>query len=310
MIKQKLTVLEQIEYMKNKKNIKFDNFTEQDAMLFLFNKNYFFKIKSYAKLFEKFNNVEDSKKYKDLQFEILVELSKLDCYLRRNLFSMTLAIEHALKIELLNSIARDPLEDGYIIMKNFFNKYPNKKKSLKNIIKQDNYSSEIIKRHYKNFAIWNYVEVIDFGTFELLYGYYYKNKPIYNKSEIINYLWNIRKVRNACAHNNCLLVSLNRTSKNNKHYSYIINEIDFSQAEKKILKSFLFKDLIIVFIVFFEVVKSSESKKNHMGDLKELLEVRAIKNKNMFNENKNDERKLIDAYRALKKIVDYYYNLV
>lgn len=320
-MKQKLSIPEQIKYMEKINNINFDNYSKEKAQLFLFNNNYFFKLKSYAKLFEKINtteNNEDKKKYKDLHFESLIELSKLDYYLRRIFFNMTLAIEHSLKIELLNNITRDPTEDGYTFIRNFFNKYPQKERSLTNMLSQDNYSSEIIKKNITNIAVWNYVEVIDFGTFELLYEFYYENKKIYEKSILIDYLWSVRKVRNACAHNNCLLVSLNKAAKikneredtknfkNNRFLSFLSKKISLTKGEKNLLNSFLLKDLLIVVIVFEEVVKSNEVKKHQIEDLLNLLNSRFIKNKSMFNIKKPDDKKLIESYRVFKKIIDFY----
>lgn len=58
MRKRKLSIDEQIDYMKNKSGIKFNIVSEQEAKEFLKNNNYYFKIKSYAKNYEKYTMVK------------------------------------------------------------------------------------------------------------------------------------------------------------------------------------------------------------------------------------------------------------
>lgn len=77
--KQKLTVEGQVQDMKEK-DIKFEICSEEDAKKFLQYNNYYFKIKSYAR---NYNMNSQTKKYFNLDFAYLVELSKLDMYIRK-----------------------------------------------------------------------------------------------------------------------------------------------------------------------------------------------------------------------------------
>ena len=74
----KCSVSQQIINLKSK-NIKFNIINEQSAIQYLTHHTYYFKLKSFAKSFE-YNEVKNV--YINLDFAYLVELSKLDMYLR------------------------------------------------------------------------------------------------------------------------------------------------------------------------------------------------------------------------------------
>lgn len=78
-----LDINSQIEYMKNVNGIKFDIATEDQARDFLMQSNYFFKLKSFAKNYDKYNSGENKDKYINLDFAYLQELSRLDMLLRK-----------------------------------------------------------------------------------------------------------------------------------------------------------------------------------------------------------------------------------
>ena len=89
----KLTIEDQVAYMKNK-GITFDHCSEKDAVRFLQESTYFFKVKAFDK-----NYIAHPKTghYYNLDFSYLMELSTLDMRLRRLILHATLDIEHFLK---------------------------------------------------------------------------------------------------------------------------------------------------------------------------------------------------------------------
>ena len=95
--KQKLTVEGQVQDMKEK-DIKFEICSEEDAKKFLQYNNYYFKLKSYAR---NYNMNSQTKKYFNLDFAYLVELSKLDMYIRKIILELSLDVEHYLKVRLM-----------------------------------------------------------------------------------------------------------------------------------------------------------------------------------------------------------------
>lgn len=115
-IKEKMSVQEQIDYMKNK-GMEFKLFSEDNAKDFLTHSNYFFKVKFFAKNYQKIDN-----KYVDLDFIYLKELALMDTLLRNIVLELSLIIEHILKVNFINDITKNSSEDGYTIIKNFLDK--------------------------------------------------------------------------------------------------------------------------------------------------------------------------------------------
>ena len=72
-------------------------------------------------------------------------------------------------------------------------------------------ATDLIQKKRQNnddcYALWEIVEVISFGEFIELYQLYYSLYPSKN-NDFSSYLWSIKFLRNAAAHNNCLLNSL------------------------------------------------------------------------------------------------------
>jgi hypothetical protein len=101
MSKTKLSIRDQIIHMKDLKGVNFSIINETDAEKFLMENNYYFKLKSYAKNYDKYVSGKSAGKYINLEFAYLKELSTLDMYLRKFIIKMTLDIEHFLKIQLV-----------------------------------------------------------------------------------------------------------------------------------------------------------------------------------------------------------------
>ena len=202
MRKAKLSLDEQIRHMKDQKGIKFNIISEEEARSILANNNYYFRIKSYAKNYTNYNGA-----YVNLEFAYLYELSVLDMHLRKVLLRMTLDTEHFLKAQLMRDFTNNKNEDGYQIIDEFWRFYP---KIHENTIKPKNgsFCRDLIDKYKDDFALWNVIEVLPFGDFIMLYDLYYKNYP--SPDCMTDYLWSARVLRNATAHNNCLLNSLKR----------------------------------------------------------------------------------------------------
>jgi len=115
-----MSVDEQVTYLKDVKGVTFNLVSEDYAKGFLENKNYFFKVKAFAKNYSKKNASDESKGvYINLDFGHLVELSKLDKCLRDLVLSLTLDIEHYLKVR-INSAAMRCSIDPYGITEDYY----------------------------------------------------------------------------------------------------------------------------------------------------------------------------------------------
>lgn len=112
---------EQMDYLKRVKGVTFDLVDERRATCFLEDKNYFFKLKAFAKNYDK-RIAQGCLKgsYIGLDFGHLVELSKLNKVVRDLTLALTLDIEHYLKTR-VNRAAMDAHCDRYDIAEEFLN---------------------------------------------------------------------------------------------------------------------------------------------------------------------------------------------
>lgn len=115
-------------------------------------------------------------------------------------------------------------------------------------------------------------------------------------------------LRNAAAHNSCLINSLKKPYSNkikiNKEVNTFISKIKgiTPDSRKKKMSNPIVHDFIVTLYTFDKIVTSEQIKKHSMEELKELIEVRFIRNKNYFE--KNDLIK--SYYKFIKIIVDYF----
>lgn len=312
-LRAKYTVQEQIMNFKNK-NIKFNISDEEFATQYLSHNTYYFKLKSFAKSFE-YN--ESKKQYINLDFAYLVELSKLDMYLREYIIKLSLDTEHFLKVKFMYDLTNNDLEDGYNIVSIFFKKYPYISNSIE-IKKNDSACADLIHKYTNNWAAWNIIEVISFGDFVKLFQLYYELYPDKNASTIVNLLWPLKFIRNASAHNNCLLNTLRKpyvhthlfnNKKNviepNKELVSLLTKVPniSKSSRKKKLANPIIHDFIASLFLFNEVCSSQALKEKQFLNLKNLIDDRFCKHKEYFiNDNVFSSN-----YEFVKKIVDYLY---
>ena len=306
MQKSKLSIDDQISYMKNTNGLLFNIIDEEKAKSFLLNNNYYFKFKSYAKNYDKYKSGPKKGKYINLEFAFLQELSTIDMHLRKFIIKITLDIEHFLKIKLLRDFSENDQEDGYELIKELFKKYP---EIEKNIDYKSKYSvcSDLILKYKDNFAIWNIVEVLSFGDFIKLYELYYEK---YNSvGSMKNYLWSVKFLRNAAAHNNCLINSLKNPYtvriRGNKEVNTLVSKIEgiSPDVRKKKMDNPVIHDFVVTLFLFNNIVTSHQIKKYIMNELKELFDSRFIRNKIYFEKNQI----ICSYYRFGKIIVDYFH---
>ena len=145
--KMKLTVEEQIQDMIDK-NIQFELCSVEDAKKFLKYNNYYFKLKSYAR---NYNINVQTKKYYNLDFAYLVELSKLDMYIRKIILELCLDVEHYLKVRLMNDLSNNSEEDGYNIVKIFLEFHPNAEADIQSKADKYSFCSDLAEKHLNEY---------------------------------------------------------------------------------------------------------------------------------------------------------------
>ena len=319
-LKPMLHINEMVDHLKLK-NIKFERISEKDAENYLKNNNNYYNLTSYKNNFEKyFVDGIFIDKYIDLDFSYLKDLSIIDHRLRLILFKMIIDIEHYLKIKILNTIESIDEEDGYRIVnryleQDFYNvKFP--KKVHNSIFKKvgSEYYQKIFSKYdldkdkkLENIPIWEFLEIITFGELVNFYDFYTNEYKLKDENKDVYILRDIVKLRNAVAHNNCILSEL--YMKKNKYppsYKIIqfLNNCDIGKdTRSKKLSNSRIRQITYTLYMFNEIVTSDGIKNNVKKDINELFFDRIIKHKEYYNNNEL----LKSIYCYFQKIIENNY---
>lgn len=308
--KEKLTIPEQILYMQEHCGIGFQICEAEDAEKFLNESTYFFKVKAFAKDYpkDKFTG-----KYYNLDFAYLRELSLLDAYLRKDIISIAVDVEHFLKTSLIRDLSGNPSEDGYSIMAAFFQKYPHVHEEIERKAKNSYCHDLVNKMESEGYAVWNAVEVLSFGQLSNLYRLYSIRNDGWNQ-KICNLLFPAKSIRNAAAHNNCLLNSLLhpysapqsplRITKQIDSYVSRIPELKKSKSRKTKLSNPVIHDFIALLFLFDKVCTSERTKFYTYKHLYKHFHGTFIRNAAYFEDNAT----ILSTYEFVVKVVDFFYN--
>lgn len=289
--KPKFNIKEQIQYLKDK-GITFKHYSEQDAEYFLRNSNYFFKLKVFAKNYDKDKN----NKYFNLDFAYLRELSILDTLLRTLILELCLTCEHLLKTQINAHCSENTQENGYDIVNKFLEEDKNKPLSLKKYeegYKPNIYQRNLIEKYYikeentyrSKFALWNFIEVLTFAEFVRFYDFYAENNKDFKK----HFINEINKIRNATAHNFCILHDLSSTPINSlnraRQLATRIREMKIFNKNNKItyLNNPLFHDCTCLLFLIKDLCPPSMFRAIQRKIFKFIT--RARKHKDYFEKN-------------------------
>lgn len=170
--KPKLSVDRQIAHLADE-GVKFEITSREEARVFLTERTYFHKLKSYCDNYIK----DEAGRYINLDFAYLIDLSTIDMYLRRFINTLTLNVEHILKTKLLADFNESPF-DGYDIVNSFLNDDKGKKarEYIKNIIRSKdttNYCPEL-PSDINDLPIWKFIEIVQFGHLHVFCNHFYE----------------------------------------------------------------------------------------------------------------------------------------
>ena len=299
----KLSIPAQIKDMKEA-GITFDIFSENEAARYLDLQTYYFRVKSYAKNYEKYLTTDKQGQYINLDFAYLVDLSEIDSLLRELVLKMTLTLEHYLKVKLLSDFNASH-EDGYDIIIELFNMQPELKTKIEEEKVNTSTSNELITKYKDNWAIWNIVEVISLGSLSELYNLFYSRNNIKHPYTVM--LHPIRMIRNAAAHDNCLINRLRPPYSRNITPSYDLRVELMQEAgiSKKAIDNKLFHPLIHDFstlmYVFSRIVPESSHNRIY-SEIDYLFNTRMILNKDYYSKN----NVIKSSYEILSQVISYY----
>ena len=290
-----------IEHMKSK-NITFNLITEDEALHFIQEHNYYFKVAAYRKNYNKYPCGAKANKYINLDFAYLKELSIIDMYLRYLILELCLDIEHSLKIALLNDIENNPDEDGYKIVQEFSKTNDCLKKIGMHL--KTSYAKDLIQKYNNNYPVWVLCELISFGDLCKLCNCYNKLYPNRLKFKPA-LLFPVRDIRNASAHSNCLIHNLRADNvMPNNEISNIVASISTSSKTMrlKMLHNKPVHDFIALIYMYKQIVKSEDTKIRQFKKINILFNWTIKRKCNYFSNNPA----LCNSYNFTKEFIDKY----
>lgn len=298
------------------KGIQFNIEDKEFAVEYLKNNTYYFKLKAYEKLYNKYSTGENEGKYINLEFAYLRDLATIDSLLRKRILSLAIDIEHYLKVKLLTDFNISP-EDGYEIISDLISYNKEHYRSEIETKLKGRTCSDLVEKYKDDFAIWNFVEIIGFKDFSDLYALFYTRncdlfcrdrKPDKFKGEYYYFINPVRLLRNAAAHNNCLLIGLNKSPNTDFNFEHKIAQFLSKKGIKNTsLNKQLSKPVIhdfCVMLYLYSLIAPKTAQKHTFGELKELFEGRFVKNKTYYTNNSL----IVSAYEFMLKVINIFYN--
>lgn len=319
--KPKKTSADLVRMLKDEKGITFNYISEKEAAEYLSDRNNYLRTASYRKNYSKHISGENEGKYINLDFSYLTDLSTIDMHLRYLLLKMCIDLEHSLKVSLISEIEQNSNEDGYTVVDGFLAQNPNIKFNIEK--KSDSiFTGELIAKYFDLCTVfdnnnqqsevstkilnadcpaWVLVEIISFGDLIKFYNYYHS---LYPQSYTIdnNILNPIRSLRNACAHNNCLLncLSPQGTTPPHKISNYVkgIPDIGNEERKKKLSCRPLFEIVCLLYV--YNQIVSVQVKRHRLEEFKKLIDERLFRNISYYSSNQT----VLTSLNFLRKVVD------
>ena len=292
------------------KGVKFELISKEDAQKYLKDNNNFFKLVSYRKNFPKYENGDNEGKYINLDFKMLVELSILDMRIRKNMLSIVLDLEHYAKVKLLSEI-ENTSNDGYSIVEEYMDNLKSKGEyeyleSELNKNKKSTYCGELVSKYANEYPVWVFLEVIPFGRLIKFYRFVaekFSNRKMLDESYM---LMDVRELRNACAHNNCIINDLRANTCEYRPSFRVLAEVAKIGISKKVRDNKLSNPRIKQLVTLLHLNKSivtSAGIFNHQKSILGELVGRIEHHIDYFDTNELVQSSL----KFLNKIIDSWY---
>ncbi|NDJ28055.1 MULTISPECIES: Abi family protein [unclassified Campylobacter] len=308
-MKPKLSLDEQIKHMEAK-GIQFNIINQNEAKDILSSRTYYFKLKSYAKIYNK----DNLGRYVDLEFAYMYEISKIDVALRSFILDVALAIEHLAKTLLLNDFNQSN-EDGYSIIERFLDSEEgqNTQKTIESYLNGVNLHSggnyALVQKYHNQMPIWVLIEIISFNNFIKLLTFYQKDtnrKIIQNQNnkdiKLEDRLDSTKWLRNLSAHSNCILIKILDTTTRKYMYKQLsaYRKNFVFKDDTYTLESMMSKSLVVDFLemihLFFKICKSRNMKNNFITNFNDFMQyVRK------YQETLNSNQKLKNFFEFIEK---------
>ena len=214
---------------------------------------------------------------------------------------MILELEHFLKVKLLSDFNMSH-EDGYEIIQELFSMQPELKGKIEEEKSNTSTSNELVTKYKDDWAIWNIVEVLSLGSFAELYALFYSRNNI--KDPYSKLIHPVRMLRNAVAHNNCLINRLRPPYSRGIPTNYSLRS-ELSQHNgfsKKVLDNKLahpaIHDFTALLYLYLQIVPAP-NRAPTICSLNDLFGNRMLRNKAFYQKNTSIE----SSYSFVKKVI-------
>ena len=280
--------------------------------------NQFFKILAYRANYQK-DRVKTKEgirdQYRNLQFAHLKEMYEIDQLLGEHILKMSRDIEQQLKTDLIRSIDEDDKDDGYKLVTAFLEENPNVLQDVSHL-NSSAYCTDLVSKYgYPGHCpIWVFVELITFRQLIALVNKYIGEGNIIKgyDADMEQLLRNVRSIRNAAAHNNCLIHHLmhNGDIPWRKYNPIVIDRIKSYQerpkypinykshgTRRKLQNRFIYDFLCLLFA--YDARMNSSKKMKCFTELQELFNGRMRLHKDWFVGNDV----ITSSYKFIVKIL-------
>lgn len=310
--KPKLSSADLVLHLENK-GVLFNIINKEDAKTYLDQNNNYYKLAAYRKNYSKHPDGLNKGKYINLEFAYLVDLAIIDMRLRYQIVHISLDLEHHTKLHLLRMIDING-EDGYQIVQDYIKSLsPDQRISHDSEIKRSKHSvycEGIVNKYNGAYPIWAYIEIISFGRLIDFYKFCAKRFSDKYMLDVHYNLLSCKKIRNAAAHNNCILNDLASGTAVNNTNSSIAKELSAinglnSNFRKNRMGNVRIQQFVTLLYMHKELVKSSGLRHSECEELHALLE-RMFKHIDYYKDN----NMVLGTFNFLKIVIDNWFNLV
>lgn len=241
---------------------------------------------------------------------MLIDLSIIDMRLRKTMLNIVLDLEHYAKIRILGKV-ENIMKEGYTLVEEYIqelkeeNEYDYLEKELNKNIKGI-YCGNLVKKYKEEYPIWVFIEIISFGRFIKFYKFVANKLQDREMIDEAYLLKNVRELRNACAHNNCILNELNANTTEYKTNYKILNQIAKIGISKKSRSKRMTNpriQQIVTLLYLNKNIVTSEGILNYQIQILQELKRRIEHHSDYYSKNT-----LVQAnFMFLNRIIDSWY---
>lgn len=312
--KPKKSVSQLVLEMKNVRGITFNYVNDSSAIDYLSDVNNYLRTASYRKNYQKYQRGTNQGKYINLDFSYLTEMSVIDMHYRFLIQKMCSDIEHSICVQLIKDIENDTRTDGYDLVQQFLTQNKTEVKKIQGTIASP-HTGDLLRKYFtiqtkkngqheivgfNDCPVWVLMELISFGSIINFYlDYYSGNNLPHIPKKILNL---VRSLRNAAAHNNCILFDLNpgTTVAPQEITEFVkgVEGITKSKRRKRLSSRAVLEYIALIYV--YDRIVTGKVKKYRLEELDLLINNRMVEKIGFFKQNDL----ITNTYKFIKQVTD------